>query len=73
MRRRLLSRLALVLGLAALGALPHALAVIFNRDTGDAKSRSLALLAPFSSKAVMTGGGCTAVLIAPDVALCAAH
>lgn len=70
---RFILDLALALAFAALGAMPHALAVMFNRDTGDTKSRSLAQLAPFSSKAILTGGGCTAVLIAPDTALSASH
>jgi autotransporter-associated beta strand protein len=46
-------------------------AVMYNRDTGDSRSRSLANLPPFSSKAHI--GGCTAVLIAPNVLLSAAH
>ncbi len=68
------NKIALVLAAwAVVAVLPSAVAVMYNRDTGDQKSKDLALLAPFTSKAIMTGGGCTAVLIAPDVALCAAH
>ena len=48
-----------------------ACAVMYNLDTGDAQSRALANLPPFSSKASISG--CSAVLIAPNVLLSAAH
>ena len=56
---------------AAFTVFPAAWAVMYNRDTGDQKSRDLALLTPFQSKANIAG--CTAVLIAPDAALSASH
>lgn len=65
------SRLVPVLGLVLLVALMPALAVMYNRDTGDTKSRELANLPPFSSRANIPG--CTAVLIAPNVLLSASH
>ena len=46
-------------------------AVMYNRDTGSAKSIELANLQPFTSRADI--GGCSAVLIAPNVILSAAH
>lgn len=46
-------------------------AVMYNRDTGDARSQSLADLDPFDSRANIPG--CTAVLVAPNVLLSAAH
>ena len=46
-------------------------AVMYNRDTGSAKSIELANLQPFTSRANI--GGCSAVLIAPNVLLSAAH
>ncbi|MCU0794919.1 MAG: autotransporter-associated beta strand repeat-containing protein [Akkermansiaceae bacterium] len=46
-------------------------AVMYNRDTGDSRSRELADLDPFDSRANIPG--CTAVLIAPNVLLSAAH
>jgi len=46
-------------------------AVMFNRDTGDSKSQDLADLDPFDSRANIPG--CTAVLVAPNVLLSAAH
>lgn len=46
-------------------------AVMYNRDTGSAKSVDLAKLPPFASKANIPG--CTAVLIAPNALLSAAH
>jgi autotransporter-associated beta strand protein len=46
-------------------------AVMYNRDTGSAKSEELAALPPFTSRANI--GGCTAVLIAPNVLLSASH
>ena len=45
--------------------------VMYNRDTGDSKSQDLADLDPFDSRANIPG--CTAVLIAPNVLLSAAH
>ena len=68
---RLRACLVPVLGLALLAALMPALAVMYNRDTGDTKSRELANLPPFSSRANIPG--CTAVLIAPNVLLSASH
>jgi autotransporter-associated beta strand protein len=62
-------QLVLPLFLVMAGPLP---AVMFNRDTGDTKSRELAELPPFASKATATSG-CSAVLIAPNVVLSAAH
>ena len=47
-------------------------AVMYNRDVGDGASLDLANLPPFASKAD-AAGGCSAVLIAPNVLLCAAH
>ncbi len=44
---------------------------MYNRDTGDEKSRELAKRPEFASAARM--GGCSAVLIAPDAALSASH
>lgn len=44
---------------------------MYNRDTGSSQSINLANLPPFSSRANI--GGCTAVLIAPNVLLSAAH
>jgi len=64
---------ATLVGISLIVAMPHAFAVMYSRDTGDTKSRSLALLPPFESKAFLTSVGCTAVLIAPDTALSAAH
>jgi autotransporter-associated beta strand protein len=55
----------------SLAIVPLAGAVMYNRDTGSAKSIDLANLAPFSSRANIPG--CTAVLIAPNVLLSAAH
>jgi autotransporter-associated beta strand protein len=49
----------------------HTHAVMYNRDTGSAKSIELANLQPFTSRANI--GGCSAVLIAPNVLLSAAH
>jgi autotransporter-associated beta strand protein len=49
----------------------NASAVMYNRDTGDSKSQDLADLDPFDSRANIPG--CTAVLIAPNVLLSAAH
>jgi hypothetical protein len=46
-------------------------AVMYNRDTGSAKSVSLATLQPFRSRATLSN--CSAVLIAPNVILSAAH
>ena len=46
-------------------------AVMYNRDTGSQKSIDLANLPPFASRANIPG--CTAVLIAPNVLLSAAH
>ncbi|MEY3898796.1 MAG: hypothetical protein RLZZ214_4318, partial [Verrucomicrobiota bacterium] len=46
-------------------------AVMYNRDTGSPKSVELANLQPFTSRANIPG--CTAVLIAPNVLLSAAH
>lgn len=46
-------------------------AVMYNRDTENAKSQDLADLTPFDSRANIPG--CTAVLIAPDVLLSASH
>ncbi|MGL5018897.1 MAG: LamG-like jellyroll fold domain-containing protein [Luteolibacter sp.] len=46
-------------------------AVMYNRDTGSPKSIELANLQPFNSRANI--GGCSAVLIAPNVLLSAAH
>ncbi len=46
--------------------------VMYNRDTGSAKSVELAGLPPFASRAT-AAGGCSAVLIAPNAALCASH
>lgn len=46
--------------------------VMFNRDTGSAKSIELANLPPFASRAT-AAGGCSAVLIAPNVVLSASH
>ena len=46
--------------------------VMYNRDTGSSKSVSLANLPPFASRA-MAAGGCSAVLVAPNVVLCASH
>lgn len=48
------------------------MAVMYNRDTENDKSLALANLPPFASKADATGG-CSAVLIAPNALLCAAH
>jgi len=63
---------SIYLALAAMVALSSAAhGVMYNRDTGDTLSRSLAELPPFSSKAGV--GGCSAVLIAPNVLLSAAH
>jgi len=65
---------AVVRGAAALAwalAMP-AHGVMFNRDTGSAKSVELATLPPFASRAT-AAGGCSAVLIAPNVLLCASH
>ena len=45
--------------------------VMYNRDTGSSKSVSLAGLPPFASRANIPG--CTAVLIAPNALLSAAH
>jgi hypothetical protein len=45
--------------------------VMYNRDTGSQKSIELANLPPFASRANIPG--CTAVLIAPNVLLSAAH
>jgi hypothetical protein len=45
--------------------------VMYNRDTGSQKSVDLANLPPFASRANIPG--CTAVLIAPNVLLSAAH
>jgi hypothetical protein len=53
----------------ALAASSHG--VMYNRDTGDAKSQDLADLDPFDSRANIAG--CSAVLIAPNVLLSAAH
>ncbi len=44
---------------------------MYNRDTGDEKSQELAKRPEFASAARM--GGCSAVLIAPNAALSAAH
>lgn len=49
-----------------------AAAVMYNRDVSNENSLDLATLPPFSSKADATGG-CSAVLIAPNVLLSAAH
>ncbi len=48
-----------------------ATAVMYNRDTGNAKSQDLADLTPFDSRANIPG--CSAVLIAPNVLLSASH
>lgn len=56
------------LTLATSGLAP---AVMYNRDTGSAKSISLANLPPFRSRAGIPG--CSAVLIAPNVVLSASH
>ena len=58
-------------GLAWLGLTVLSSGVMYNRDTGDTKSRELADLDPFDSRANIPG--CTAVLIAPNVLLSAAH
>lgn len=52
-------------------AISPARSVMYNRDTGDEKSQELAKRPEFASAASMSG--CSAVLIAPDVALSAAH
>lgn len=57
--------------LAWLVAAPASLAVMYNRDTGDSYSKTLADLTPFDSRANIPG--CSAVLIAPDVLLSASH
>lgn len=44
---------------------------MYNRDTGDSYSRTLANLPPFTSRANLSG--CSAVLIAPNAILSAAH
>jgi V8-like Glu-specific endopeptidase len=56
------------LTLASSGIAPG---VMYNRDTGSAKSTSLANLPPFTSRAGIPG--CSAVLIAPNVVLSASH
>ncbi len=56
--------------LASSGLAP---AVMYNRDTGSAKSVSLANLQPFTSRASLPNAGCSAVLIAPNVILSASH
>jgi autotransporter-associated beta strand protein len=63
-----LARIAGLLWLALAAVSP---AVMYNRDTGDSKSQDLADLDPFDSRANIPG--CTAVLIAPNVLLSAAH
>lgn len=57
---------------AALAFAMPAHGVMYNRDTGSTKSIELANLPPFASRATATGG-CSAVLIAPNVLLCASH
>ncbi|MEY4245602.1 MAG: hypothetical protein RLZZ245_3187, partial [Verrucomicrobiota bacterium] len=64
---RMIHRIA-ILSLGLSGPLS---AVMYNRDTGSAKSEELAALPPFTSRANI--GGCTAVLIAPNVLLSASH
>ena len=54
-----------------LALMGSATAVMYNRDTGSVRSVDLAKLPPFSSRANIPG--CTAVLIAPNVLLSAAH
>ena len=49
----------------------NALGVMYNRDTGDSYSRTLADLPPFASQAGISN--CSAVLIAPNVLLSASH
>lgn len=49
----------------------QATAVMYSRDTGSPKSVEMANLPPFASRANIPG--CTAVLIAPNVLLSAAH
>ncbi len=56
---------------AALVVAGESHAVMHNVDTGDTKSQQLANLPPFASRANIPG--CSAVLIAPDVLLCASH
>src|SRR6478672_4188769 len=67
----LLSRRRLPLLTVALALVSPAAAVMYNRDTGSAKSVELANLPPFASRANIPG--CTAVLIAPNALLCASH
>lgn len=69
-RRVIVGGFCLTLAALALGVSP-ARSVMYNRDTGDEKSQELAKRAEFASAAHM--GGCSAVLIAPDVALSASH
>jgi autotransporter-associated beta strand protein len=57
---------AISLGLSGMAG-----AVMYNRDTGSDPSIDLANLPPFASRANIPG--CTAVLIAPNVLLSAAH
>jgi hypothetical protein len=57
---------------ALLLAASTAPAVMYHQDTGNQKSQDLADLPPFASRANATGG-CSAVLIAPNVVLSAAH
>ncbi len=69
-RRKFVGGFCLTLAALSLGVSP-ARSVMYNRDTGDEKSQQLAKRAEFASAARM--GGCSAVLIAPDVALSASH
>lgn len=64
-------RIAPSAALAWLALTACSFGVMYNRDTGDTKSRELADLDPFDSRANIPG--CTAVLIAPNVLLSAAH
>lgn len=68
--RSSVARFVLAASLIALSTTP-ARSIMYNRDVGDQLSQELASRIEFDSKARM--GGCSAVLIAPDAALSAAH